>query len=222
MENTARYPAHPSSARRTGGFTIVELLIVIVVIGILAAITVIAFNNVSAKARNSRTISVVQSYNKALASYRAVNNSYPPVNAGRACLGSGYTDTNSDGIADCGETANLANEDTTFFNALKAIITAQPTVNTARVNMPYQTSTFVGAAIYNWAGFKVNNVSNPYYIMYILEGDGVNCQNANIVMPWEDTALGKYGWPEMKTTTTQKYSWTDNKTTACVVPLENI
>jgi prepilin-type N-terminal cleavage/methylation domain-containing protein len=204
------------------GFTIVELLIVIVVIGILAAITIIAFNGMNAKARNIRTISVVQSYNKALSSYRAVNSSYPPVNAGRACLGTGYSDTNADGTGDCGETANIASEDTTFFNSLRSIITSQPVVNTSRVNMPYQTSTFVGAVVYNWAGFKVNNVSNPYYIMYILEGDRIDCQNSSIVMPWEDASQGKYGWPEMRTTTTQKYSWSDNKTTACVVPLENI
>ncbi len=222
MNNSRRHLYH-SPHRHTGeGFTIVELLIVIVVIGILAAITTIAFNGVTAKARNVRTISVVQSYNKALTSYRAVNSSYPPVNAGRACLGTGYADVNSDGTGDCGETANIASEDVTFFNSLKSIIATQPVVNSARVNMPYQTSTFVGAVLYNWSGFKVNNVSNPYYIMYMLEGDKADCQNANVVMPWEDAALGKYGWPEMKTTSTQKYSWTDNKTTACVVPLENI
>jgi prepilin-type N-terminal cleavage/methylation domain-containing protein len=207
---------------RSIGFTIVELLIVIVVLGILAAITIVAYNSVNAKARNVRTISVVKSYSTALASYRAVNSDYPPVNSGRACLGTGYADINSDGIGDCGETANLANEDPAYFNALKTIITTQPVVNSVRVNMPYQTSTFIGAVIYNWTGFKVDNISNPYYIMYMLEGDRTDCQNANIVMPWEDASQGKYGWPEMKTTTSQKYSWSDTKTTACVIPLENI
>ena len=38
---------------RQRGFTIVELLIVIVVIGILAAITVVAFNGVQRKARDT-------------------------------------------------------------------------------------------------------------------------------------------------------------------------
>ena len=37
--------------RQKNGFTIVELLIVIVVIGILAAITIVAFNGVQKKAR---------------------------------------------------------------------------------------------------------------------------------------------------------------------------
>ena len=40
--------------RRSAGFTIVELLIVIVVIGILAAITVVAFNGVQTNSRNAK------------------------------------------------------------------------------------------------------------------------------------------------------------------------
>ena len=39
--------------RRPDGFTIVELLIVIVVIAILAAITIVAFNGIQDRARNS-------------------------------------------------------------------------------------------------------------------------------------------------------------------------
>jgi len=48
------------------GFTIVELLIVIVVIGILAAITIVAFNGVQSKAQAARTTSDLVSYQKAI------------------------------------------------------------------------------------------------------------------------------------------------------------
>lgn len=39
--------------KTTSGFTIVELLIVIVVIGILAAITIVAYNGIQARAQNT-------------------------------------------------------------------------------------------------------------------------------------------------------------------------
>lgn len=48
------------------GFTIVELLIVIVVIGILAAITIVAFNGVQTKAKQARVKSDVSNYTKAI------------------------------------------------------------------------------------------------------------------------------------------------------------
>ncbi len=49
------------------GFTIVELLIVIVVIGILAAITIVAFNGIQERARTSAVQSALSQANKKLA-----------------------------------------------------------------------------------------------------------------------------------------------------------
>lgn len=51
---------------KTKGFTIVELLIVIVVIAILAAITVVAFNGISERAESTKIISQANAYIKAL------------------------------------------------------------------------------------------------------------------------------------------------------------
>lgn len=56
------------------GFTIVELLIVIVVIGILAAITVVAFNGVQQRANNARTTSDLNSLKKAIYAGRTNTN----------------------------------------------------------------------------------------------------------------------------------------------------
>ncbi len=70
------------------GFTIVELLIVIVVIAILAAITVVAFNGVQVRAENAKTVSAVRAYEKALRQYALENSAYPAT--GAMCLGEEY------------------------------------------------------------------------------------------------------------------------------------
>jgi len=59
------------------GFTIVELLIVIVVIGILAAIVIVAFNGVQTRARDSSKESSVTSLMKAIELYNAEEGNYP-------------------------------------------------------------------------------------------------------------------------------------------------
>jgi len=68
------------------GFTIVELLIVIVVIGILAAITVVAYNGIQQRARDAQRQSDITVIKKALELYYAANSRYP--------AGSGSTSIN--------------------------------------------------------------------------------------------------------------------------------
>lgn len=62
---------------RQTGFTIVELLIVIVVIGILAAITVVAFNGVQARATDARMRSGAAQFEKAILSWHAQTGQQP-------------------------------------------------------------------------------------------------------------------------------------------------
>ena len=64
------------------GFTIVELLIVIVVIAILAAITIVAYNGIQANARDSARISKVKAISKAIELYYVNNDRYPPIHDG--------------------------------------------------------------------------------------------------------------------------------------------
>jgi prepilin-type N-terminal cleavage/methylation domain-containing protein len=65
--------------RKQEGFTIVELLIVVVVIAILAAITIVSFNGIQARARDSARIENIQAIAKAIELYKVDNNQYPVI-----------------------------------------------------------------------------------------------------------------------------------------------
>lgn len=87
------------------GFTIVELLIVIVVIGLLAALVIVQFSNVQARARDSERKSDIRAIQSKVAEFYALNGRYPTAlnTAGldlpaEACKAPGTTDTCSTAV----------------------------------------------------------------------------------------------------------------------------
>ena len=72
----------------TTGFTIVELLIVIVVIGILAALVLNSVATAKQSALNAQTIDAAQKWTQALQVYKVTNGSYPAIANGNpiVCL----------------------------------------------------------------------------------------------------------------------------------------
>jgi type II secretion system protein G len=68
-----------SCGQNKQGFTIVELLIVIVVIGILAAISVVAYGTIQQSARDTSRTAEVNGLMKAIEQYKIDNGMYPSV-----------------------------------------------------------------------------------------------------------------------------------------------
>lgn len=113
--------------RRLQGFTIVELLIVIVVIAILAAISVVAYNGIQQRATNAKTEQALASWLKAIKLYKADKGTYPGY---YACLGEGYpygfSGSDSSG-GQCRLASSAANENTAFVTAMRPYLGNIPT-----------------------------------------------------------------------------------------------
>lgn len=70
--------------RRSTGFTIVELLIVIIVIAILATITIVSYNGIQARAMDAKRAQAASNAAKGLMNYYQITSSFPDDSA---CIG---------------------------------------------------------------------------------------------------------------------------------------
>lgn len=85
MHNSAEFVGNSntpiySNRPKNRGFTIVELLVVIVVIGILAAITIVSYTGISQKATIASIQSDLNNASNIFKLYQVVNSGYPTVN----------------------------------------------------------------------------------------------------------------------------------------------
>ena len=69
------------NARVQGGFTLVELIVVVVIIGILSSIAVPAFNASADKAKQKEASTLLSSYVKAAQAYYTENSAWPTTRA---------------------------------------------------------------------------------------------------------------------------------------------
>jgi prepilin-type N-terminal cleavage/methylation domain-containing protein len=80
-------------SKKQKGFTIVELLIVVVVIAILAAISIVSYNGITTRAQNAKIVSTVRQYINIIELYKSDTNEYPNVGADYICLPGTYPAT---------------------------------------------------------------------------------------------------------------------------------
>ncbi len=80
------------------GFTIVELLIVIVVIGILAAITIVSFNGVQLRGRDAERQSDIRAVQQAIELYYVDHGYFPPHNGLNGVTGYQFAKDNFQGM----------------------------------------------------------------------------------------------------------------------------
>lgn len=139
------------------GFTIVELLIVIVVIGILAAIVIVAYNGIQKRAMNTGRMSELKSWQKSFEAYKATYGQYPDLTNDGYCLGTGFPSGKCRNYTQPVGSVTHA-ENTTLVSEL-AKITSTPSGNRAGLGsavigpfVVYNTSTVVLYGIFEGSG----------------------------------------------------------------------
>lgn len=180
------------------GFTIIELLIVVVVIGILATLVITTFAGAQRKARNVKTLSNVKQYYNMIEAYSTLHGYYPASptegtdNIAMVCLGLGYAN------GSCGTiTGTQVFESEDFMEELSTALGtggSQQSVNS--VDGAVGNENFVGAAY----GIDITGVyggSRGRTIQWFLEGENQDC------------------------TISRSYAYnTESGNTACEIPIE--
>lgn len=85
---------------RQSGFTIVELLIVIVVIAILAAITIVAYNGIQNRAKASSAQSLANAVVKKAEAFNTIESAYPTYSQFTSNTGAGTANNSSEAKLD--------------------------------------------------------------------------------------------------------------------------
>jgi prepilin-type N-terminal cleavage/methylation domain-containing protein len=157
------------------GFTIVELLIVIVVISILAAITITAFNGIQQRARNSARIAAAVAITKAIDAYTIQTGANLPV---PVCVPTGGKDYSGDSIPDCSTlstTSGRWTEKAAFNTALTAA---------GFNNFSFPSDEVVGANGTKYGGVAITygasdrgmgGTLQPNFVYFWLEGANQDC-----------------------------------------------
>ena len=151
------------------GFTIVELLIVIVVIGILAAVTVVAYTGIQRRAANVSIISSAKQTMSMIQSYMTLNGEYPATGGYRPTSVASYYScvTTESGCSRVGEDypANPV------FDTAMASVGSVPKTTRAKSEQ--------NGIIYVYKeGRTLDGKPNPALLVYYLEGGGqTDCGN---------------------------------------------
>lgn len=158
--------------KSVSGFTIVELLIVVVVIAILAAISTVAFAGIQQRAQNAKIAASIRDWAQIISSYKAETGNFP---TSPFCLGNdygrGFTNNEATG-GHCRQdnaTGGIINMNSTMVNLLRPYADTMPSSPSFLVAGADTYPWYKGAYFYPWySGSKAR-------IDYIIQGSSTPC-----------------------------------------------
>lgn len=159
------------------GFTIVELLIVIVVIAILAAIVVVGYQGIRQRADNARRIAAAQQIQTLFKIYAATFEKNPATVDGSYTSG-GVCLTIDNVCTDYAGTT-VASSNATLISELRKVGTPPQSANASAGNSAV---TYKGIYL-DYNNYRTyNGQLAPYLMMYWLNGEKQKCALGNVVM----------------------------------------
>lgn len=184
--------------KTVSGFTIVELLIVIVVIAILAAITIVAYNGIQQRSNNTATISAAHQATKLIKSYDAIHSTFP--STGTGCLTLTCTDYSGASTS----------PSTTLIDNLKnvgTLPTSTPVAGNGTYYGLWYNTRATGATLDGQGATK-----RVVLLMYWLTGQNQDCGMENVAVQGPGEA-----W--QRSSNKYSYNYPASNTTACWIGL---
>lgn len=174
---------------RRDGFTMIELLVTVVIIGTIASFVTTSIRSLRDRAENTKTSDGVAVYEKALVAYAQDNGRYPDADAGGGvglgCLGSNYPDLDGDGDGDCFQLGGYTTSESPYpTEELKEYIGDKtPFISDHPVVLDFASSQTWHPGHYRIGNLSYNGGTTElqYLIRYALEGEGQDCNQSPLV-----------------------------------------
>lgn len=162
-------------------FTVIELLVVVIVLGILATITVVYYQGTREAAYNSQITSGVRAYYDAIKAYKLAKGEYPSTqreedgyDVAMTCLGKGYEG------GTCGSITGVQVYEDALFNSQMKTFLKTTTNPISDADLPVPGESFVGAA---YGIDETDNSTTDYgrVIEYAVYGQNADCGIADAI-----------------------------------------